>query len=90
MIKFNLPIMLACAALVTGAVPRAQAQQTSPIAQPSLTTPPAAPTIRSAGRRIEINPRPLLYRRCVDWYELQHRPSGTVLFPQMRCWWVRG
>ena len=62
------------------------AQQTSPIAQPSLTTPPAAP----ARRRIEINPRPLLYRRCVDWYELQHRPSGTVLYPQMRCWWVRG
>jgi hypothetical protein len=32
----------------------------------------------------------LLYRRCTDWYELQHRPSGTVLFPEMRCWWVRG
>ena len=40
--------------------------------------------------RIDINPRPPLYRRCVDWYELQHRPSGTVLYPQMRCWWVRG
>jgi len=77
--------MLACAALfATG--PRAQAQQTSPIAEPSLATPPAAP----ARRRIEINPRPLLYRRCIDWYELQHRPSGTVLYPQMRCWWVRG
>jgi len=62
------------------------AQQTSPIAAPSLTTPPAGPV----RRRIEINPRPLLYRRCVDWYELQHRPSGTVLYPQMRCWWVRG
>jgi hypothetical protein len=86
MIKFNLPIMLACAALFAGAAPRAQAQQTSPIAEPSLTTPPAP---RSA-RRIVINPRPLLYRRCVDWYELQHRPSGTVLYPQMRCWWVRG
>jgi len=51
---------------------------------------PAGPTAREAQRRIEINPRPLLYRRCIDWYELQHRPSGTVLFPQMRCWWVRG
>jgi hypothetical protein len=39
--------------------------------------------------RIQINPRPPLYRRCVDWYELQYRPSGTVLYPQMRCWWVR-
>jgi hypothetical protein len=51
-----------------------------------VNTPPA----RHARTRIEINPRPLLYRRCVDWYELQHRPSGTVLYPQMRCWWVRG
>jgi hypothetical protein len=47
--------------------------------------------------RIEINPLyrprlyiPPLYRRCVDGYELQHRPSGTVLFPYQHCWWVRG
>jgi hypothetical protein len=40
--------------------------------------------------RIEVNPRPLLYRRCKSWYELQHRPSGTVLFPQRHCWWVKG
>jgi hypothetical protein len=86
MIKFNLPIMLACAALLGIVGPQAHAQQTSPIAEPSLTTPPAPPN----GRRIVIHPRPLLYRRCVDWYELQHRPSGTVLYPQMRCWWVRG
>ena len=86
MTKFKLPTKLALAALLIGAVPIAQAQQTSPIAEPSLTTPPAP----RVSRRIVINPRPLLYRRCVDWYELQHRPSGTVLYPQMRCWWVRG
>ncbi len=40
--------------------------------------------------RIEVNPRPLLHRRCVDWYVLQCRPSGTVLFPQQHCWWVLG
>jgi len=40
--------------------------------------------------RIEVNPRPLLHRRCVDWYVLQYRPSGTVLFPEQHCWWVRG
>jgi hypothetical protein len=77
--------IVAFAALPIGTAPPAHAQQTSPIAEPSLTTPPAT----RAGR-IEIRPRPLLYRRCVDWYELQHRPSGTVLYPQMRCWWVRG
>jgi hypothetical protein len=87
MLKQQLLITLIFAALLGEPVPQAQAQQTSPLAEPSLTTPPAPLRAR---RRIEINPRPLLYRRCVDWYELQHRPSGTVLYPQMRCWWVRG
>ena len=63
------------------------AAQTSPIAQPGE---PALPPVRHVRRRIEIYPRPLLYRRCTDWYELQYRPSGTVLYPKMRCWWVRG
>jgi hypothetical protein len=85
MTKLKIPIKLALAALLIGTAFDARAQQTSPIAEPSLTTPPAT----RAGR-IVIHPRPLLYRRCVDWYELQHRPSGTVLYPQMRCWWVRG
>ena len=86
MMELKLLIVFVLVALCVSASLPAHAQQTSPIAEPSLTTPPAAP----ARRRIEINPRPLLYRRCVDWYELQHRPSGTVLYPQMRCWWVRG
>jgi len=60
--------------------------QPAPVAQPN---PPTVP-VPHMRRRIEITPRPLLYRRCIDWYELQHRPSGTVLYPQMRCWWVRG
>ena len=85
MMKLKLLIVFVLLAPFASVAPRAYAQQTSPIAEPSLTTPPAP-----ARRRIEINPRPLLYRRCVDWYELQHRPSGTVLYPQMRCWWVRG
>jgi hypothetical protein len=76
---------LAALSLSSG-VPHAVAQTvSSPVAGPELSTPP-----RYARRRIEIHPGRLLYRRCVDWYELQHRPSGTVLFPQMHCWWVRG
>ena len=86
MMKFKLLILFIFVAPLVSAAPPAHAQQTSPIAESSLTTLPASP----ARRRIEINPRPLLYRRCVDWYELQHRPSGTVRYPQMRCWWVRG
>ena len=41
-------------------------------------------------QRIEVHPGRLLYRQCADWYELQHRPSGTVLYPGKHCWWVRG
>jgi hypothetical protein len=40
--------------------------------------------------RIEVNPGRLLYRRCEVQYVLQHRPSGTVLYPERYCWWVRG
>ncbi len=79
-------LIMALAALAAFGAPLAMAQ-TLPIAQPGG---PTSPLARHGRRRIVINPRPLLYRRCVDWYELQHRPSGTVLYPQMRCWWVRG
>jgi hypothetical protein len=33
-------------------------------------------------------PGPNAVRQCVDWYALENRPSGTVITPQMRCWWV--
>jgi len=69
------------------AAPAAAQNETSPLAQPGFAS-PALP--RHTHGRITIHPGRLLYRRCVDWYELQHRPSGTVLYPQMRCWWVRG
>jgi hypothetical protein len=75
-------IMALAAPAILSAAQHAAAQT---FAQPNQ--PPAA---RYARPRIEINPAPLIYRRCVDWYELQYRPSGTVLYPQMRCWWVRG
>jgi hypothetical protein len=48
------------------------------------------PPQRYARPYIEIRPQHLIYRRCVDWLELQHRPSGTVLFPRYSCRWVTG
>jgi hypothetical protein len=84
-LKRLIVIMALAAPAMLGAARHAPAQtQTPPIAQRSQAT------ARYARPRIEIYPRPPLYRRCVDWYELQYRPSGTVLYPQMRCWWVRG
>jgi hypothetical protein len=62
----------------------AQGPQPAPVGEQILPAPGRAPP------RIEIRPPRLLYRRCTDWYELQYRPSGTVIYPQYRCWWVRG
>jgi hypothetical protein len=55
-------------------------------------TPASAQTapLRYPRPRIEITPRPLLYRRCVERLDLQYRPSGPVLYPLTYCWWVRG
>ena len=82
--KLLTAITLVALILLAGA-PRAGAQ-TSPLPQPEVLPPPR----HHARNRITIRPERLLYRRCTDWYELQRRPSGTVLYPQMRCWWVRG
>ena len=70
---------------VVGPATPAAAQSQSPTGQGGTSL-----TLPHARTRIEIYPRQLLYRRCTDWYELQPRPSGTVLYPRMRCWWVRG
>jgi hypothetical protein len=41
--------------------------------------------------RIEVRPRPrLLYRDCHAWLAREWRPSGSVIVPRQRCWWVRG
>jgi hypothetical protein len=35
-------------------------------------------------------PGPNAVRQCVSWLATEYRPSGTVVTPQMRCWWQRG
>ena len=35
-------------------------------------------------------PGPNAKRECVAHYVEEHRPSGTVVTPRVRCWWVRG
>jgi len=43
--------------------------------------------------RIVVHPAPSSlaswHRRCVDWYAVERRPSGTVITPQMRCHWTQ-
>jgi hypothetical protein len=35
-------------------------------------------------------PGPNAVRHCTSWLEPEWRPSGTVIVPRMRCWWVSG
>jgi hypothetical protein len=35
-------------------------------------------------------PGPNAHRECVDAYVTEHRPSGTVIVPRMRCRWAAG
>ncbi|MGE0562935.1 MAG: hypothetical protein AB7O50_00330 [Pseudolabrys sp.] len=36
-----------------------------------------------SGQRLHPNAK----RHCEAWLREEHRPSGTVVTPQMRCWW---
>jgi hypothetical protein len=40
-------------------------------------------TIRPRHRRLSPNAT----RHCTAWLAKEYRPSGTVITPQMRCWW---
>jgi len=82
-------VILGLAALPV-AVPAIKASAQAPLLVQGPSGPPPPRLVRRPRTRIEIGPPPLLYRRCAAWYELQHRPSGTVLFPAQHCWWVRG
>jgi hypothetical protein len=82
--SFNATAGLTLAALI-GMASAALAQMPTP-----TETGPSTPPIAGMPPRIEVNPRPLLFRRCTSWYVIQNRPSGRVLFPEKHCWWVRG
>lgn len=34
-------------------------------------------------------PGPNAVRRCTSRLVTEHRPSGTVIVPRMRCWWAQ-
>lgn len=38
--------------------------------------------------RITVTPGRRLVRECEAWYATEHRLAGTVVTPQMRCWWT--
>ena len=46
--------------------------------------------VRRPPARVRVYPGRLLYRDCTFRLAQQWRPSGTVIVPVQRCWWVRG
>ena len=34
-----------------------------------------------------VEPPPTARRYCRSWLAQEFRPSGTVIVPQMQCWW---
>lgn len=62
-------------------------------ADPAANAYAQAEPVRRAPTRLRVTPQrlpPSAYRRCVDWYDTEFRPSGAVIVPKQRCWWVRG
>lgn len=57
-------------------------------AQQRRERPPARITVTP--RRSYTYPGPGAVRQCAAWLQPEYRPSGTVIVPQMHCWWERG
>jgi hypothetical protein len=77
-------------AMVVGAASMASAD---PLQSGVATAPPAREFSAQKKRpRVTIYPRrvypgPYAKRQCYSWLVTEYRVSGTVVTPQMRCWW---
>lgn len=77
--------MLFVAASPIEAAPRKAARQGFSL--PAIES--SAQAIRTPRTRIHVRYGRLLYRDCSVRYVREWRPSGPVIVPDMRCWWVR-
>ncbi len=68
----------------------ASAQADSPRRpQPRVTVTPRQPSADPYPSPGAAYPGPGYVRDCAAYYVEDPRPSGTVIVPRMRCWWVR-
>ncbi len=81
-------IAAGCLALMLGITPAAA----GPAQQAQMRSDFSAQTVRRAPPRLRVYPPRgrLLYRDCDFRLVQQWRPSGPVIVPWQRCWWVRG
>jgi hypothetical protein len=57
------------------------------VAQAGYSSATSPPPRRRHPARVTVYPLERLHRECTSWLQLQHRPSGDVLYPQMNCQW---
>jgi len=77
------------AVAVSAPVPAVAGSPTIVVAQAG-DAPAIHPTVRRhrPPTHITVYPTERLQRDCRAWYEVQHRPSGNVIYPQMNCQWT--
>ena len=83
-ITFGLGLAALIGVVLAGGLSPAMAQQTDRSSQQFAAQSRPHITIRPRHRRLSPNAT----RHCTAWLAVEHRPSGTVLTPQKRCWWV--
>jgi hypothetical protein len=66
-----------------------QANTRLALAGPESAADDPAPRIRRVRTRIEVRPARPPHRECASRLVQELRPSGPVIVPRMRCWWVR-
>ena len=74
---------------IVAASPMPAAAETTPGATAAV-TPSDLSAQQRVRPRIRVYPGRLLYRECTFRLVQEWRPSGTVIVPRQRCWWVRG
>ena len=77
-----------CFALTLGMI--AAKAEAAPRSQTSVRATDFSAQVRRPPPRVRVYPGRLLYRDCDFRLVPQWRPSGPVIVPWQRCWWVRG
>jgi hypothetical protein len=80
-------ILLAAVFAVLAVIPAAA--ETAPVANSLAISSDLSAQVRPRAR-LRVYPGRLLYRDCDFRLVQEWRPSGTVIVPRQRCWWVRG
>jgi hypothetical protein len=78
------------AAMIGALVPTAGEAAAGPRSSGTQASTELSAQARRPPARLRVYPGRLLYRDCTFRLARQWRPSGTVIVPVQRCWWVRG